>query len=192
MYIISICFLPICVWTCVGLCVSCLEQRFTSINYIVNPRLSWSAKASPGRSSSLSRVELNLRSLQGSRRDLLRSFLSCKTLLPSLFLFSLSLCPYLCFPIFLLPPRPPGCSLSKPIVSMHFTNKLCSSKGYEAHFCSATHCCSIISCYHDIAPLKPSILGGKKSGHSKGTSCIEFNHTSLIFYFFSFYHIFLL
>ena len=90
--------------------------------------------------------------LQGFRRDHLCSFFYCNLFL-SFFSASLFLLSCVCsLPSQFFPPsqRPPGCSLSKPIVSMHITNKLCSSKGYETHFCSATHCHSIKSCYHDM------------------------------------------
>ncbi len=148
-----------CVWACV--CVSCLEQHSTSINYNVKPRLPWSSQASPGYSSSSPCAPPQPEhcfTLQGFRRDHV-SFV--KFFCPPSF-YSFHSVHFLSLPISLRSPRPPGCSLSKPIVSMHITNKLCSSKGYIAHFCLATHCCSIISCYHDIASLKPSTLGGKK------------------------------
>ena len=100
--------------------------------------------------------------LQGFRGDHLCSFLSCNIILPSpsSFFPFLSVCSHPSQFSFSLP-RPSGCSLSNPIVAMHISNKLCSSKCYEAHFCSATHCHSIISCYHDM-PLRNRLLWEEK------------------------------
>lgn len=129
------------------------KLQFTAVNF----DLARSAAASPryGLSSpALSNLNIVSPSRVSEMITWVHSSLIILSFPPFLHLFQF-------LPICLLSLRPLGCSLSKPIVSMHIVNKLCSSKGYKAPFCSVTHCHSIISCYHDMPPLKPSILGGK-------------------------------
>lgn len=137
------------------LCVSCQELRFTPINHCVNPRLPRSVKAAPGYGESLSCAQVSLSTVLPFRGSEGIALVHSSIVIFFFIFFSASLflLPCVCSlpsQFFLPSQRPPGCSLSKPIVSMHITNKLCSSKGYETHFCSATHCRSIISCYHDM------------------------------------------
>lgn len=176
------CFMHICVWVCAGLCVFRLELRFTPINHSVNPP---SAQASPGYGSSSSSALSNPSTFppfgDSERITCVHSSFVILFYAPHFFLPLLSLHLFPSLPIFLLSPRPPGCSLSKPIVSMRITNKLCSSKRLWSslllsHTFPFNH---ILLPWH--APSKPSILGWKNS-HSKGTSYIEFNHKSMTFF----------
>lgn len=138
---------------CVGSTVSALELCFTPINHSVKPTFTMV-------SASITMLQFlfvlcpiqpeHCLRLQGFRWDHLRSFFS-RNIYFFILPFSFSICSHPSKFSF-LSQSPSGCSLSKPIVAMHITNKLCSSKGYKAHFCSATHCHSIISCYHDMPP----------------------------------------